>query len=355
MARHEEEVDTPRVVRFVSGQASEIEAAQIRAAAAADPRLAEELRSLHGAWSAAGVPEPEFDTSVAWDRVEERIRASERRRRWVLPMSWLGATLSAARNALAPRAPTLAGATLVLVAILAAYAALARFGGSPPGPMQELVTRKGERAEFRLADGTRVTVGPESRLHVPVRFGSTAREVHLSGQAFFDVTADRARPFRVHAGGAVTEVLGTEFNVRAYPEELEVAVVVAEGRVQLRPENARGGAVLTPGEIGEVAADSAMVRTRRVDVDQHLGWHQGRLVFDRTPLARVCADLERWYGIPVRVADPALGTLRVTASFTEQPLDEVVALIAASLELAHSRRGRTIVFLPKRTAVHHVL
>lgn len=345
-------VNWGKITRFVAGESSDVEAASMRAWAAEDPQHAALLSSLRLAWDAADAAEPEWDEVAAWKNVRARVHAAP---------SGLDHPESAAPSPLAARSGfrrwwpakrmRVAAAVIGLLGTGYVGARALLTGSAPPEAMQELITLKGERAEFRLADGTRVVVGPESRLRVPVNFGAATREVHLAGQAFFDVTEDRERPFSVHAGGVVTRVLGTEFNVRAYPEETEVAVVVAEGRVLVHAEKAAEGTLLTPGDLGELRVGATQVSTRKVDIEDHVGWRQGRLTFDRTPLAQVCVDLERWYGIPVRVADPSLANLRVTASFRDHSLDEVVALVAASLDLRHSLSGRTVLFHPKSDPV----
>jgi transmembrane sensor len=206
-------------------------------------------------------------------------------------------------------------------------------------------TVRGGRQELRLADGTRVVLGPASTLRYPAEFGAGARDVELVGEGYFEVTHDAAHPFRVHAGHASAEDIGTAFGVRAYAEDSVIRVVVAEGSVALGAD-APGAArrvPLTAGQLGTLGRGHTIPVVRRVNVAAHLGWMDGRLVFDETPLAEVVAQLGRWYDAPFRIADPALASRTLTASFTTEPLGDVLAALAPVLDVRFERVADTVV------------
>jgi transmembrane sensor len=206
-------------------------------------------------------------------------------------------------------------------------------------------TVRGGRQELRLADGTRVVLGPASTLRYPAEFGTGPRDVELTGEGYFEVVHDAAHPFRVRAGHAAAEDIGTAFSVRAYPEDSAVRVVVAEGSVALgaAAAGAAPAVPLTPGQLGSLARGSAVPTVRRVNVAAYLGWMEGRLAFDETPLAEVVAQLGRWYDAPFRIADPALASRTLTASFTSEPLADVLAALAPVLDVRFDRVADTIV------------
>jgi transmembrane sensor len=206
-------------------------------------------------------------------------------------------------------------------------------------------TVRGGRQELRLADGTRVVLGPASTLRYPAEFGAGARDVELVGEGYFEVTHDAAHPFRVRAGHASAEDIGTAFGVRAYAEDSVVRVVVAEGSVALGAA-ALGAArrvPLTAGQLGTLGRGHAIPVVRRVNVAAHLGWLDGRLVFDETPLPEVVAQLGRWYDASFRIADPALATRTLTASFSTEPLGDVLAALAPVLDVRFDRVADTVV------------
>lgn len=209
-------------------------------------------------------------------------------------------------------------------------------------------TVRGGRQAIHLGDGTRVVLGPASTLRYPAEFGAGSRDVTLAGEAFFEVVHDAAHPFRVHAGTAAAEDIGTAFGVRAYPEDSVVRVVVRDGSVSLgvgggSSRGAARQAVLTRGELGSLAAGGANVTVRRVDVATYLGWMDGRLVFDETPLADVAAQLGRWYEVSFRIADPALARRRLTASFTAESLADVLSALGPVLDVRFERVADTVV------------
>lgn len=346
----DKEADWESFARYVAGESSEAEQERIRAWAAADPRHRELLESAGQTWGASGHAVREWDAVAAWSRVQRRLEgregAGERRRRTRslallrTPARWLG---GAQHWAVAAALAAILGGGVAAMALWTWGRAATRSSLA-----QELTTPKGGRATVRLADGSRVVLGPDSHLSIPPDFGRSRRDVELTGEAFFDVAHDAAHPFSVRSGAAVTQVLGTQFDVRAYPDAGNVRVVVAEGRVWFRAQgqpNAKA-AVLLPGDMGELADGSARVTRRRVDPDAYLGWQQGVLTFDDAPLSEVAAELQRWFGVQVRIGDPSLRGRRLTASFHDQSLDEVTAVIAASLGLECVKIGDVRTFLP---------
>ncbi len=213
--------------------------------------------------------------------------------------------------------------------------------------MREIVTAKGQRASVRLSDGTRVSLGVDSKLYVASIFGVAARDVYLEGEAFFDVTHNPQKPFVVHAGTAVTRVLGTKFGLRAYAGDAEVRVVVAEGRVRLQAEYAdsNGGVVLARNQLGRLMPDGQTYVQKQVDVQPYLDGVNGQITFENAPLGDVMRELEHWYDVNLGVADSSLNALRFTAAFSQESLDVVIRTIARTLDLDYRRTGSVVVFV----------
>jgi ferric-dicitrate binding protein FerR (iron transport regulator) len=214
----------------------------------------------------------------------------------------------------------------------------------PEPSFRTVTTQQGERASLSLADGTVIELNVDSQLRLPEAFASSRREVWLTGEAFFDVTPEADRPFLIHTGDAIVEVLGTTFTVAAYANEAHVAVIVQEGRVALRSATVPDTtALLTPGERGQLSADYHLT-VDLVDPDVHLAWRNGRLIFEGTSLAEVARTLSRWYDVDVQIEDDVLAALRLDASFEEEPLADVLATIAVALPIDYHVEDRTITF-----------
>ena len=160
-------------------------------------------------------------------------------------------------------------------------------------------TSRGQYATVRLIDGSEVTLGPESRLTISDRFAQGTREVALEGEAIFSVAHDGAHPFKVSAGGALIQDIGTRFDLRAYPDEAGVTVAVTEGSVSLSRERAdsagapaRGdrAVVLASGDVGTLDPHGTISSGRSAHLSSYFGWASGRLAFVDRPLAGGAAD-----------------------------------------------------------------
>jgi transmembrane sensor len=212
--------------------------------------------------------------------------------------------------------------------------------------MRVITTPPGQRASFRLPDGTSVMLGVASTLRHPVSYGVGRREVQLVGEAYFEVVHDEERVFVVRAGDLVAEDLGTEFVVRAYRNDRHALVVVRTGKVEAR---ARAGGpdsaprVLLPGQLGRIDAGGKLV-AEQADTAAYFAWTEGRLVFDDVPLRDAIPQLGRWYDLEFRLADSSLGQVRLTATFKNQATEDALELLAASLGMRQVRSGRTVTF-----------
>jgi ferric-dicitrate binding protein FerR (iron transport regulator) len=206
----------------------------------------------------------------------------------------------------------------------------------------------GQRASFRLSDDTRVILGAASTLRYPPAIDNSTRTVELEGEAYFEVTRRGKRPFVVRARGVEAISLGTEFVIKAYAEDAAPLVVVRRGRVGLRSataDRAPDQPVILPGQQGRLTAEGK-VFVGPADTSALFAWTQGWLVFDSLPLRDAAMAISRWYDLDVRLADTSLGSIPLTATFRNQPTDEVLALLATSLGIHQVRRGRIVTFGP---------
>jgi transmembrane sensor len=214
------------------------------------------------------------------------------------------------------------------------------------------VTARGERATVTLHDGTRVVLGPASRLRVendPGHYTTTAR---LDGEGVFSVRHDAARTFVVQTARAETRDLGTTFGVRDYASDPGAQVVVREGSVAVAAtvgEHA-SGATLRANDIAMVDSDG-QIRSRHGSVASLLEWGDGTLMFDAAPLTDVVQDMGRWFDLDIRIGTATLGDRRVTASFTTESADDAVRIVADALGLTVVHDGRVVTLTtvqPKR-------
>jgi transmembrane sensor len=309
--------------RHLAGEASPAEAEAVRAWLAEDPAHAALLEDLRVIRRVAAERIPETSVDAAW------AKAFKPRR-------------------LRPR---------MLVALAAAAVVIALIGGGVLGrapQMREVTTAAAHRTVARLRDGTQVTLAPRSRLRYMADYGKAHRDVYLDGEAYFEVAHDARVPFRVRTARSVTQDLGTAFVVRAYVDQGATEVVVTEGRVALwRVDTIATGRpspvlMLRARDLGRLESSGATTLRQRVDIARQLAWTRGVLAFDGTPLRDAARTLERWYDVVIQLpSDSALGKRRLTATFTNEPIDLVLKRIAMTQGLRVERGAGSVWFIRK--------
>ncbi len=205
-------------------------------------------------------------------------------------------------------------------------------------------------SEYTLPDGTIVTLNNNSSLTFPKHFKNDIREVTISGEAFFDVTPNPEKPFIIHAGDAQVKVLGTSFNVCAYPESETVEVVVKTGKVQVTNKQkdadltAINEVFLIPGEKGTLYLNTNLLEKTENRNPNYLAWKTHDLVFVKAPLSEVIQNLEKVYRVKINVLDPKLNDLLLTAHFDKKPIDFVlnVVQLTFNLELSENNEQFTL-------------
>lgn len=156
---------------------------------------------------------------------------------------------------------------------------------------------RGGEYNLQLADGSKVYLNAGSSLRYPVRFAGKRREVVLSGEGYFEVAKDTVRPFVVKAGEIDVRVLGTAFNVNAYPERGTVATTLVEGSVQVNYK--AGQQVIRPGMQLVYDKQNGKAEVSAVDTEMYTSWKDGYYYFKREPLEHIMEVLARWYDLNV--------------------------------------------------------
>jgi transmembrane sensor len=333
-----DDIDWPKLARYLAGEASPAERAELKRWLAADPRHRALLDDARRRWEAAGADRPSFNVDSAWATVSHQMDAPSASRP------------SRTRPAIfAQPAFAIAAALVLLIGGGALWRRLSRPADATidafvAGQIDR--TKPGERRTIDLPDGTRVMLAVGSELRVARDYGSRSRQVALEGEAFFRVRHDQTRPFIVRVGDATAEDLGTEFVVRAYPGSDSVQVVVTSGRVALAAtRDAR--AVLDSGQLGVIAGGAAPVVRREADLAPYLAWRDGRIVFRNVPLSAVATELGRWYDASFAVGDSAIASKHLSVELSAaDSLDEVLRVVSLSVGVRYEHRGRDVVFVP---------
>ena len=312
------------LARYLSNESRPEEAEAVRRWLAEDPRRGQLLATLDQSLRPLAFDPPaDLDVDAAWRRVAARLHQPQVRP--LLRKRWLVMGLRAA----------------AVIAIV--FGATELWRRTQVDSLEHLyATGVGQTDSVGLPDGSNVVLGPASRLTLATNYGRAGRDVRLAGQALFDVLHDAAHPFTVRVGLAVIQDLGTTFAVR--DDGGQVHVVVTSGSVLLQDTlRRRQGTVLNAGDRGTLGLGGEAVAQRAAATQDDMAWTQGRLVFDNAPLSLVAADLRRWYGIELKIADETLADRHLTASFAGESAPQVLSIIGLALGAQIERRGDTAV------------
>ncbi|NQV02099.1 MAG: FecR domain-containing protein [Bacteroidia bacterium] len=289
-----------------------------------------QLERLEVLWLETGklVPQPVVvDTAAAWQRLSARIDAVENE-------SGRGAAGNIIRMQ-----------TFRWVASIAAILLFALgfwwFGVFSSQDQLLVMASIEEVVTDTLPDGTVVTLNKNSSILYPEAFENGTREVTLLGEAFFDVKANPEKPFIVQAGSAGVQVLGTSFDVRAYPNQ-GVEVIVSTGRVILFHMNPLTGdsasVLLSAGMKGILPFGSEEPEVDARHTPDELFWLNQTLEFRQTPLSEVIQLLRNCYHVQIQLSNEEISSCRLTASFSAEPIELILQVIADtfSFELEQS-------------------
>ncbi|KUJ63505.1 iron dicitrate transport regulator FecR [Flavobacteriaceae bacterium CRH] len=187
----------------------------------------------------------------------------------------------------------------------------------------------GKRFKLTLSDGTVVSLNSGTTLKYPEQFGLNGkRNVYLTGEAFFEVAKDKQHPFIVNANQAAIEVLGTKFNVSAYPENPTVNSTLVEGSIQMSEiADASNSVLLAPNQMATWQNNSKKFVTKAVDATFYSAWTKGELAFKDTPFSIIAKIIQRTYDVEIINENAVLakqnftGTIKISESSVENILE----------------------------------
>jgi ferric-dicitrate binding protein FerR (iron transport regulator) len=260
------------------------------------------------------------------------------------------------------------------IAVAASVAAIFFFkpvnrqGKNEIASINEISTRLGSKTRIQLPDGSIVWLNAGSKLVYDKNFGKEERLVTLSGEGFFDVVRDPSKPFIVHTTNIEVRVLGTVFNVKAYPEDkssetslihgsLEVSIksrprdkIILSSNEKLVVENKisssrdslsedRNLPLMSLNQIKHNPVDNSVNETQ---------WIDNKLVFDNEPFADIAVKMERWFGVEIEIADSSLAEKRMTGKFERENIEQALESLsyASTTSFVFERKGNKII-------IHH--
>lgn len=189
---------------------------------------------------------------------------------------------------------------------------------------EEVYVPKGERIQMMFQDGTRAYLNSDTRMKFPKKFSLSDRKVFISGEAYFIVTKNPKRPFIVSMNDMSVKVLGTSFNIHAYPEEDDITVFLDEGKIALTAPT-KEEFVLNPQEKFIYDRESRKCTITKAKETKHISvWKNNILSFQDTPFSEVIKILNRWYDIEFIVDNPEVLKNYLTITCENTNLENVL-------------------------------
>jgi transmembrane sensor len=215
-------------------------------------------------------------------------------------------------------------------------------GGAVGIVYNTLATPRGGQFMIRLPDGTNVWLNSASSIRYPTAFTGGERKVEITGEAYFEVAGDKAKPFQVKAGDMNVLVLGTHFNINAYADEGAVATTLLEGSVKVGSGNDKS-AILKPDQQALVASSNGQPITvvNHADIDQVVAWKNGYFSFNQADLRTVLRQLERWYDIDVKYPD-AMPVRHFKGELSRDLTLSQVISVLGEMDVKFRLEGRTL-------------
>ena len=204
-----------------------------------------------------------------------------------------------------------------------------------------VLTPRGGQYQLVLSDGTKVWLNSASSLKYPVTFTAAKREVELSGEAYFEVAHNQHKPFLVVSNGQTVEVLGTHFNINAYPDEQATKTTLLEGSVKVLTHGV--SSKIKPGE--QVQQKNGKLTVSEGDLEEAVAWKNGFFYFKDDNIKTIMRQLSRWYDVEIKYEGQI--PEREFSGQMNKNIDASQLMHILSIEKIHYRlENRTIVIIP---------
>jgi len=210
--------------------------------------------------------------------------------------------------------------------------------------LNKVIVSYGKKSMILLSDGTKVWLNAGSQLIYPAAFLNETREVSLVGEAFFDVAKNQQKPFVVKTSDVNVEVLGTRFDISAYPEEKIIQTVLEEGKINLTYAGTglfkRDHVVeMQPNQMVEFDRLSYETISSVVNVSKYVSWKEGMLVFDRVDLIKALKQIERFYNVNIMIEDQQIEAFKLSGKLDlKNAPEEVLNVIKLTLPVNWKRK-----------------
>jgi len=292
----------------------------------ANPENKNDLGKYQKIWTATADVSTlnKFDSEKAWNQVDSKLESRKNRTRQLKNIALVASGMAA---------------SLLIFLSLTFYTDLF----STSGATITMTTTYGSRSEVLLPDGSKVKLNAGSNLEYHYDQISQTRKVNFSGEAFF-VVAKSKKPFVIEtAEGLKVKVLGTKFNLSAYPEDHMDQTSLFEGKVEMC-RNGSVALVLNPGQMATLDKNSNEIKYTEGEISHTTSWMQNKLYMENMSLQEVCTKMERWYDVQITLSDKSLGEkIHYTGVLNEQTVSDVLNALCQLSSIRYELKGKDIV------------
>lgn len=304
---------TNLIGKYLSGNMSSPEKKELMSWVESDASNQDFLDDMIGVWGKTGEAEPSFEANIdaAWAKVDQRLPSVESEQ----PSGAKVRSIGSGRRRLLQIA---AAAVLVL---MAGWWWMDR--SSPDDVWLAIDTMDGAVKMVNLPDGSEIWLNANSRLSYPESF--TKRQIRLEGEAFFDVARMEDSPFEIYSGEAKTTVLGTSFNVRAYPEEEVIEISVTSGKVTFEEKNGEQKVTLVKNNSAIFKKKEKSIVKEEKPISNATSWKTKEFNFDNLAVGEILKTFEKHFGVRFEFEDKRLVDMNLVMA--RQPADDLSNLL----------------------------
>lgn len=322
MSQNFDHINDDLLVKYLLGEATEEERLQIEAWMAGDAANKKQYEDFKTIWEESKqlALVSTVDEDTAWQRFKQRVQQPKKKAivKRIIPVSWM---------------------RVASVLIVVAGAAFLGYKLITEKPIEKLVASHEAPLIDTLPDGSIATLNKNSQIEYPSKFKGDTRTISLKGEAFFNVTPNKEKPFIIHVSAVTVRVVGTSFNVRSVNGVTEV--IVETGVVQVIRNNEM--VELRPNEKTKVTQQDSILR-KETEQDKLYNYYRSKeFVCNYTPLWKLVQALNEAYDAHIEIENPKLRSLPLTVTFNNESLDQILDVIGKTFDITVNKEKDRII------------
>lgn len=302
------------IIKVLAGEASESDRTQLDAWRKSHTAHEDKFLQSQKIWDQSNRTDLDIDTDAAWLTVKGKLAPAQKTNPFGLYLKIAAAVL--------------------LISTVSWY-------GFLYNPMLTVQTAANEQKEVLLPDGSVVWLNANSQLSYTKKFKGDTRDLSLTGEAFFEVVKNPEQPFVITSDQAITEVLGTSFNLKVPKGSIRATLNVVTGKVRFTSMDNTSEVVVVAGEKAEIDEVGNATRTGPAN-ENELSWKSGKLTFNDAKLKEVFEVLEDYFKIKIAVENPDILNCHFTGTFDKPKTDQVFDIISKALQFSYTRKGKAV-------------